>query len=321
MRSIAFAIATFAALLPAAGSSQAADINCAQIKLVVPYAAGGATDVAARLITQGLEANLKKSIVIETRTGASGNIGTAAVAQSPGDGCTLVVNGAVIATFPDSFSKLTYDPFKDLVAVGGLGVTPTVIVTSNKQINGVKDLIEWSRKEPDGLSYGSAGYGLLQHLAIEALADNAKARLVHVPYRGGGGATTDLMTGRLHFGSFAAGSVVSLTNDGSVKIIAVVQEKRSGLLPNVASFAEQGYPGIDAGVHFMIFAPSTTPKDIVQTLSDALMKVVGDPNLKDKFAAIGFDPTPISSDEANAIVRKTGAAWAPIIKRLGIKLD
>jgi tripartite-type tricarboxylate transporter receptor subunit TctC len=314
-------IAVLMSAFMASTAAMAADLKCSRIRLVVPYGAGGATDAASRLILEGLEAALQTPVIVETRAGATGNIGTAYVAQSPPDGCTLVVNGAVIATFPDSFTKLTYDPLKDLVAVGGLGVTPTVVVTANKEINSIKDLIAWSEKKPDGLSYGSAGYGLLQHLAIEELADKHKAKLVHVPYRGGGDATTDLMTGRLDFGSFAAGSVVSLTDDGRVKIIGVVQPKRSDLTPNVPSFAEQGYPDINAGVHFMVFAPSGTPKDIVETLSAALAKVVGDPALKKRFANIGFDPTPISSEAANEIVRKTGAEWKPAIKRLGIKLD
>ncbi len=318
MRLIACLMSAFIA---STAAGMAADLKCSRIRLVVPYGAGGATDAASRLILEGLEAALQTPVIVETRAGATGNIGTAYVAQSPGDGCTLVVNGAVIATFPDSFSKLTYDPLKDLVAVGGLGVTPTVVVTSNKEINSIKDLIAWSEKKPEGLSYGSAGYGLLQHLAVEELADKNKAKLVHVPYRGGGDATTDLMTGRLDFGSFAAGSVVSLTDDGRVKILGVVQPKRSDLIPNVPSFAEQGYPDINAGVHFMVFAPASTPKDIVDTLSAALMKVVGDPALKTRFANIGFDPTPITSQTANEIVRKTGVEWKPVIKRLGIKLD
>ncbi len=309
------------AFIVSTAAGMAAELKCSRIRLVVPYAAGGATDAASRLVQEGLEATLQIPVIVETRAGATGNIGTAYVAQSPGDGCTLVVNGAVIATFPDSFTKLAYDPLKDLVAVGGLGVTPTVVVTANKEINNIKDLIAWSQKKPDGLSYGSAGYGLLQHLAIEELADRNKARLVHVPYRGGGDANTDLMTGRLDFGSFAAGSVVSLTDDGRVKIIGVAQPKRSDLIPDVPSFAEQGYPDINAGVYFMIFAPSSTPKEIVDTLSTALIKVVADPALKKRFASIGFDPTPLSSEAVNEIVQKTGAEWKPVIKRLGIKLD
>jgi tripartite-type tricarboxylate transporter receptor subunit TctC len=197
----------------------AADLQCPHVRLVVPYAAGGATDVAARLVGQGLEASLKKSVVIETRAGASGNIGTVGVIGSAPDGCTLLVNAAVIATFPHSFTKLAYDPLKDLVAIGGIGITPTVLVTANADIKDLKDLAAWSRTKPEGLNYGSAGYGLLQHLAVEEMAERFKAKFVHVPYRGGGQATTDLLTGRLDFGSFAAGSVLPLAKEGKIKAL------------------------------------------------------------------------------------------------------
>jgi tripartite-type tricarboxylate transporter receptor subunit TctC len=314
----------FAAVLATvlgAGSSGSAELPCSQVRLVVPYAAGGATDVAARLVAQGLENALKKTFVVETRAGATGNVGTAAVVNSPADGCTLLVNAAVIATFPYSFSKLPYDPIKDLVPVGGIGITPTLVVTSNSKVSNVEGLIAWSREKPDGLTFSTAGYGLLQHLAVEELALRSGAKLTHVPYRGGGQATADLLTGRLDFGSFAAGSVIPSVRDGRLKALAVVQEGRSALAPEVSSTAEQGIAGLNAGVHFMLFAPAGTPKEIVNLLGEELRKVVGDPALNQRFIDIGFDPTPILSDEASRIMRKTGEEWAPVIKRLNIRLD
>lgn len=304
-----------------ASYASASELPCSRITLVVPYSAGGATDVASRLVASALEPMIKMPVIIETRTGAAGNIGTAYVANAKADGCTLLVNGAVMATYAHSFRKLTYDPIKDLVAVGSIGVTPTMLVTSNKEINSVQDLLAWSKKKKDGLSYGSAGFGLLHHLAVEEIAIKAKARLVHVPYRGGGGATNDLVSGRLDFGSFAYGSVVPFTKAGSLKMIAVLQDKRSSLAPNVPSISEQGFPGLDAGIHFMVFAPSATPRNVVDYLSEQLKKVVADPALTQKFAAIGFDPIPLESKEAGAILRKTGDDWAPVIKRLNIVLD
>lgn len=314
-------LVTVIAGLLAVNSASAAELPCAQVRVVVPYAAGGATDVAARLISQGLETAFKKIFVVETRAGATGNVGTAAVVSSPPDGCTLLVNGAVIATFPYSFSKLPYDPIKDLVAVGGIGITPTLVVTANSKIDGIKGLLDWSREKPEGLTFSTAGYGLLQHLAIEELATRAGAKLTHVPYRGGGQATTDLLTGRLDFGSFAAGSVIPSVRAGQLKALAVIQERRSGLTPEVPTSAEQGIAGLNAGVHFMLFAPAATPKDIVALLGEELRKVVGDPALAKRFSDIGFDPTPILSEEASQILRKTGEDWAPVIKRLNIRLD
>jgi tripartite-type tricarboxylate transporter receptor subunit TctC len=301
-------------------STQASELKCSQIKLVVPYTAGGATDVAARLVARHIEPLLKTSTIIETRTGATGNIGSAFVATSPADGCTLLVNGAVIATYPHSFKSLSYDPIKDLTAIGSIGVTPTVLVTSNKSVNNLQDLLAWSKTKPEGLSYGSAGYGLLHHLAVEEIAEQTKAKLVHVPYRGGGSATQDLVTGELAFGSFALGSVVSFIKNGDLKIVSVLQSSRTTLAPDAQTIAEQGFPKMNAGVHFMVFAPSKTSKEIVNQLSAALAKVVGDSSLKPNFDAIGFDPLPMDANSSNELVRQTGTDWAPVIQRLKIQL-
>src|SRR5262249_38471676 len=139
--------------------------------------------------------------------------------------------------------------------------------------------------------------------------------------QGGGQATTDLITARVDFGSFAAGTVNPLLQDGKLKALAVVQDRRSPLVPDVAATAEQGLPGLDAGVHFMLFAPGETPKEIVTALNAELRKTVGDQAMRDRFLKIGFDPTPITADGTPAIVRRTRAALAPLIRRLNIKLD
>jgi tripartite-type tricarboxylate transporter receptor subunit TctC len=178
-----------------------------------------------------------------------------------------------------------------------------------------------SKQRPDGLSFSTAGYGLLQHLAVEEMAQRTGAKFVHVVYKGGAQAATDLIAARVDFGSFAAGSVIQFVKEGQLKPLAVVQETRSDLLPDVAAAAEQGLPGLDAGVHFMLYAPAATPKEVVSVLSSELGKIVGDPALKQRFAHIGYDPTALAPGAAAAIMRKTGEVWAPVIKRLNIKLD
>jgi tripartite-type tricarboxylate transporter receptor subunit TctC len=314
-------VPVLAAML-AAGSAAAADLPCAQVRLVVPYPAGGATDVAARVVAERLEAALKKSVIIETRPGATGNIGTIAVINSKPDGCTLLVNAAVIATFPYSFAKLNYDPIKDLAPVGGIGLTPTLLIAApSVPANDIMGLIQLSKDRPGGLNFSTAGYGLLQHLAVEDIAQRTGAKFTHVVYKGGGQASTDLITARVDFGSFAAGTVSPFLQDGKLKALAVVQDMRSGLVPDVPTTAEQGLPGLNAGVHFMIFAPGATPKDVVAMLSDELRRLIGEPTMRERLLKIGFDPTPISSEEAAAILRKTGETWAALIKRLDIKLD
>ncbi|MPZ41167.1 MAG: tripartite tricarboxylate transporter substrate binding protein [Rhizobiales bacterium] len=303
-------------------SSAFAQVQCPQVRLIVPYPPGGATDVAARLVAQRLEPALKKSVIIENRAGATGNVGTMAVVAAPPDGCTLLINAAVIATFPASFTQLGYDPIKDLVPIGGVGITPTLLVTARASPpNDIKGLVAWAKSKPDGLNFSTAGYGLLQHLAVEEMAQRLKAKVAHVAYRGGAQASTDLMTGRVDFGSFAAGSVLPLVNDGKLKSIAVIQAKRSTLAPTVPTTVEQGLTELDAGVQFLLFAPGATPKDVVATLSTELRRIVGDPSLSERFAKIGFDPTPTTSEDMIKVMRKTRDNWVPVIKRLNIKLD
>jgi tripartite-type tricarboxylate transporter receptor subunit TctC len=303
-------------------SSLAADYDCSRVTVIVPYPAGGAADVAARVVADRLEASLKKSFVIENRAGATGNVGTAAVVNAKPDGCMLLVNAAVIATFPSSFGKLGYDPIKDLAPVGGIGVTPTLLVAAKSvPADDLEGLVQLSKRRPEGLSFSTAGYGLLQHLAVEEMALRAGAKFVHVVYKGGAQASTDLLAARVDFGSFAAGSVIQFVKAGQLKPLGVVQERRSALLPEVPTIAEQGMSGLDAGVHFMLYAPAATPKDVVGMLNAELNKIVSDPALRDRFANIGFDPTAISPEKAAAIMRKTGEDWAPVIKRLNIKLD
>jgi tripartite-type tricarboxylate transporter receptor subunit TctC len=315
-------VALVAVLSLMAGAAPAAELDCQPVKLIIPYPAGGATDVAGRVLSERLEAALKKTVVVENRAGATGNIGTVATINSKPDGCTLLMNATVIATFPHSFSKLNYDPIKDLAPIGGVGVTPTLIVAApSVAANDLKSLIEWSKNKPEGLNYSTAGYGLQQHLAVEELAQRSGAKFTHVAYRGGGTAMTDLIAARVDFGGFLAGTTKPLLADGKLKALAIVQDKRSDLVPDVPTTAEQGFAGMNAGVHFHLFAPAATPKDIAAMLSTELRKIIEAPALKERFAQIGFDATPLTAEETAAILRKTGEGLAPLIKKLNIKLD
>jgi tripartite-type tricarboxylate transporter receptor subunit TctC len=317
------AVLTLAALCWELSGAAAPELPCAQVRLIVPYPAGGATDVATRVVAERLEAALKKAFVVDNRGGATGNIGTVAVVNAPADGCTLLVNATVIATFPYSFSKLAYDPIKDLAPVGGIGVTPTLVVAaSSVPANDLKQLVEWSKSKPDGLNYSTAGYGLQQHLATEEIAQRTGAKFTHIAYRGGGAAMSDLIAARLDFGGFLAGTTKPLIASGQLKGLAIVAERRSELVPDIPTTTEQGLPGMGSyGVHFMLFAPAATPNGVVAMLGTELRKVIADPALKQRFADIGFDATPMTADEVAAAMRRTGEDLAPVIKRLNIKLD
>jgi tripartite-type tricarboxylate transporter receptor subunit TctC len=315
-------IAGLLALCLAVGAAWAQELPCSQVRLIVPYPAGGATDVATRVVAERLDAALKKPVVVENRGGATGNIGTVAVVNAPADGCTLLVNATVIATFPHSFSRLAYNPFKDLAPVGGVGISPALIIAApSVPANNIKELIALSKSRAQGLNYSTAGYGLQQHLATEELARRTGAKFTHVAYRGGGTAMNDLMAARLDFGVFLAGTTKPLIAGGKLKALAILADKRSELVPDIPTTAEQGFPGLDAGVHFMMFAPAATPKPVVALLSAQVRTLIADPSLKQRFASIGYEATPLSADEVTALMRKIEADLTPVIKRLNIKLD
>jgi tripartite-type tricarboxylate transporter receptor subunit TctC len=305
-----------------AASAAAQELACSQVRLVVPYPAGGATDVASRVVAERLEAALKKPVIVENRGGATGNIGTIAVVNAPPDGCTLLVNATVIATFVHSFAKLGYDPTKDLAPVGGVGITPVLFVAApSVPANTIKELVELSKTRPQGLNYSSAGYGLQQHLAAEDIAQRTGAKITHVAYRGGGPAMTDLIAARLDFGVFLGGTTKPLIADGKLKALAIAQDKRSELLPDIPTTAEQGFPGLNAGTHFMMFAPAATPRPTIALISAELHKIIAAPALRERFTQIGFEATPMTAEEVAAEMVRTGERYAPLIRQLNIRLE
>jgi len=320
MQRLVSALALAAAFIFFPTTPFAADLKCNPLKLVVPFPAGGSNDIAARLIAKHIESHLKLTAVIENRAGAAGNIGTAFVVSAPPDGCTLLVHGAALATYPHSFKSLPFDPFTDLAAIGSIGVTPTVIATSNKRLSNLRDLFEWSKTKPEGLSYGSAGVGVLNHLAVEEMAEITKTRLVHVPYRGGGGISQDVLTGRLDFGSMTLASISQFVANGDMKILAVLQPNPTSLAPEAQPTSRQGFPNINAGNHMIMLAPSKTPKEVVNQLSAVLEEIVRKPEVKAQFEAAGIEAIPMNAQDTDAFLRRTGSDWAPVIKRLNIQL-
>ncbi|MBX9843698.1 MAG: tripartite tricarboxylate transporter substrate binding protein [Xanthobacteraceae bacterium] len=292
---------------------------CPQIRIIVPFSAGGASDLTARLVAEPLGNALKKAVVIENKVGATGNIGTAAVAKSTPDGCTIGVNVAAILSYKLIFNNLGYDPEKDLVPIAGVGKSPSLILTSaSSSLNDLKDLVALS-KEKGSLSYATAGLGLTPHLAVEELARVSGAKFDSVFYRGAPDFMGDLITGRITFGSTAAANSMPLVREGKLKALAVMQAERSPLAPNVVSSAEQGMSPLDGSSHFLLFAPSATPKATVATLSAEIKKIINDPAIQQRLHTLGFDPSPLgSSDETLAVIRKLGRDLEPIVKTLNL---
>ena len=302
----------------------AQDYPCSQVKVVVPYPAGGATDVATRVVAERLEAALKKSFIVENRGGATGNIGTAAVVTAPPDGCTLLVNATVIASFPTSFSKLSYDPFKDLAPVGGIGVTPTLMIAAPSiPANDIKSLVEWSKSKPDGLNYSTAGYGLQQHLAIggDGAAHRRQVRARGVPWRRhrddrpDGGAHGFRRLPRRHRQGPGRRRQAQGAGGRAGQALRAHAERADHRGTGPARLQRGGRPFHDvrAGRHAQTGHGEARSANCTRSISD--------PALKQRFIGIGFEATPMTGEEVAAAMRRTEAALVPVIKRLNIKLD
>ncbi len=308
-----------ATLVLATTGVHAASPPCAQLRIIVPFSPGGATDVAARIIVEPLGAALQKLIVVENRAGATGNIGTAIVAKSAPDGCTYVMNTAAILTYQWTFASLGYDPNKDLAAVGGVGRSPSLILTgANSTATDLAGLVRLSKATPEGLSYATAGRGLMPHLAVEELARTTGAKFVPVFYKGAPDFMGDLMTGRVTFGSTAAANSMPLVREGKLKALAVMQATRSPLAANIPTSAEQRMSKLDASSSFMLFTRGGTPKPTIDLVARHLKKIIASPELLSKLNAIGFDPTPLDADEAAKLVVEVAASWEKTIKGLNL---
>ena len=295
-------------------------LPCQTIQIVAPFTAGGATDLTARFISDPLGHALNKNVIVENKPGATGNIGTAYVAHSPADGCTLVVNVGAILTYQWVFKDLGYDPDKDLIPIGGIGRTSSLILApETSKVSNVKELVALSKTKPDGLTFATAGMGLMPHLGVEEIAHNTGAKFVAVFYKGAPDFMSDLTAGRVDFGSTAAANSMPFVRAGKLKALAVMQDQRSPLAPNVPTTAEQGLSKLDASSLFVLFAPRGTPKATVSLLSSELEKIVNGPDVRARLSKAGFDPSPMNSAEAETVVQKYGRDWEPIVKGLNLK--
>ena len=287
------AFALFAALVPAsAAHAQAQDYPKARpIRLIVPFAAGGATDVLARLIGGELAGVLGQTVVLENKAGAAGSIGTDLVAKSMPDGYTVCFCTTGPQVVLPHLTRLAFNPQKDLVPVVHVHDVPNVLVArSNFDANSIKELVALAKARPGAITYASTGQGGPQHLAGEYLQKLAGIELVHVPYKGENPAFVDLMSGvvDLSFGSISVAE--PLLASGKIKAIAVTGKRRSPTLPNVPTVAESGYPNYEAYTFVGLNVPAGTPQDIVDRLNKATNQVLADRVVREKMIGMAVEP-------------------------------
>ncbi|PIF18428.1 MULTISPECIES: tripartite tricarboxylate transporter substrate binding protein [unclassified Acidovorax] len=316
------AVATAALALSAAAGAWAQAYPAKAIKLVVPYAPGGSADIAARLITDEWGKALGGSLFVENKGGAGGNIGVDMVAKSAPDGYTIGLQTVSLAINPSLTAKMPYDTLKDLAPIGMVASSQHVLVVNNAlPAKNVKELVALLKAKPGQYSYGSAGAGSTFHMSAELFKAVAGTPIVHIPYRGGGPAMIDTMSGQVAMSFPVLSAAQPHVQAGKLRALGVTGTKRSPLMPDVPTIAEAGLPGYTFETWFIVFAPAGTPKPVIDKLNTSLNQALNTPALRERMARDGFDPTPSTPEQARARLEQEMPQWAKLIKERGITAE
>ena len=292
------------------------------VKIVVPFPPGGAVDTIARVVGQKLADHLGQPVIVDNRPGASANIGAELVAKSPPDGYTLLMAANGLATNNTLFPKLAFNGIRDFTAVGRIGYAPLVLVIHPSfPAKSVGELVALAKAEPGKLTYASAGNGSSGHLAGELFKISARIDVLHVPYKGGAPAITDLLGGRISFMPINPIEVLSHIKSQRLRVLAVASDKREGFLPDVPTVSEAGVPGFEASVWWGLVAPARTPREIVTRLNAETLRALADTAVKGKLTELGVVITPGSPEQFGDFIRAEDARWSGVIKASGITPD
>src|SRR4051812_3495798 len=292
------------------------------IRVIVPAAAGGTTDVTARLVGQKMAERLGQAVIVENRSGGNETIGTDAVAKSAPDGYTVLLAAPASIVILPHLQKLPYNAERDLAPVSLAALTPLVLVVHQAlPAQTVKELIELAKTRPGYLSYASAGSGGVQHLAAELLQTTTKIDIVHVPYKGAGPVMQDLIGGQVQM--FFAGMPPAMPHirSGKLRALAVTTTARSLAAPEIPTMAEAGVAGFDISNWFAYFVPSGTPRDVIGRLNAEIVRALKQQDVREKLAAAGADALGTSPDELATFMRSESRKFAELIKVSGARLD
>jgi tripartite-type tricarboxylate transporter receptor subunit TctC len=311
------AAAAVLALAPGLAAAQAWPSK--PVKIVVPFNAGGATDIVARLLAQKLGEAWGQSVVVENRAGAGGNIGADVVAKSPADGYTLLMtSGSIVTANQHMYKSLTYDPSKDLVGITNVATGPQVIaVNANAPYKDLKELIAYAKANPKKVNFGSAGVGTQTHLAAENFAHSAGIDVTHVPYKGESAAITDLMGGQIQMATPNLGATVQHIQQGRLRALGVTSPARSPQVPDVPAVAEV-IPGFENAGWFGLMAPAGTPQEVIDRVHKDSAKILLSEEFKAKLAQQGMAPVANTPAEFAAAIRAESERWEKVIKDRGL---
>jgi tripartite-type tricarboxylate transporter receptor subunit TctC len=293
------------------------------VRIVVPNAPGGPTDIVARVLAQKMSDSMGQPVIVENRLGAGGVVGTELVAHSAPDGYTVMfsASGAMVIT-PHLNSKLPYETFRDFSPVSLGATAPMILIVGpNSTAKSVQDLIAQAKAQPGKLNYSTAGIGTPPHLGVELLKTATGIDVVHVPYKGAPQADTAVMTGEVAF-MFTQPVIVNVARAGKVKMLGISSARRSALAPDVPTLAESGVPGFEVTAWYGMFAPAKTPDDVVVRLNGEMQKALAQKDVVDRLQSLGFEPpAPHSSAEFLSFLRRESGKWQKVIKDAGIKSE
>ena len=315
IRTVAVALA--AALLPMLSAAQGYPAR--PVKIIVPFVAGGATDVVARLLAQKLTEAWGQSVIVENRAGAGGNIGADAVAKSPPDGYTLLMtSGSIVTANPYIYKSMPFDAAKDLLPITNVASGPQVIVVATSvPAKDLRELIAMAKSSPGKVNYGSAGVGTQTHLAFENFLYSAGVDMTHVPYKGEAAVITDLMGGQIQAATPNLGAAIGFIKDGKLRALAVTSKERSAQLPDVPS-ASETIPGFENTGWFGLMAPAGTPREVIEKVYRDSAKVLHSEEFRAKLAQQGMVPVGNSPADFGAAIREESARWAKVVQQRGL---
>ena len=290
------------------------------IRATIPFGAGSATDVVPRLVFERLGAELGQSIVVENRVGAGGTLGTAFVARAEPDGYTILAHSSALTIAPAIFDNLPYDATKDLSSVLMIGYSANVmIVPASRPWKTVQEFIATAKEKSASATFASVGVGSAVHISAERFRIAAGIAATHVPYRGGAEAITDILGGRIDFYFCPLATALPLIQEGQVRALLVSTLKRVAELPDVPTPIEAGLKDADSAIWFGIFAPSKTPREIIEKFHVAGMKILTNPEMQKSLQKLGVQPWPLTPDEMDKLVARDIPINAALIKTAGIK--
>ena len=311
----------FAALLASAAAGQ--DYPARPVRIVIPYAPGGVSDIAARIVGNKLSEFWKQQVVIENRAGGGGVVATEAVAKAPPDGYTLLV-GTVseFAITHHLYAKFPLNPLTDFAPVVLLSDTPLMFAAhASAPFNSIREMMAYANAQPGGLAFSSPGNGTLNHLTGERFAFETRTKMLHVPYKGGAPAGAAIASGEVPVGLVAASSAMPFIKSGRVKAIAVTAARRIPLGPDWPTVAESGVPGFEASNWVAMVAPAGTPRDIVAKINADANRALKMPDVRERLAGVGADPVGSTPEELAAKIRDDSERYGKTVGLLKLKLD